>query len=140
MALPTIMRLPALETLMKSFSPLLVLASGLVLSACGSASGPASGTSSNSVAVATLQKVNSQAHACWLKDSDFAQYGIVPELDTTSTPRLLIIPRGKPQALPKAVIVASAGNAQFYGPLSSSPLAGRINGDISRWASGSTGC
>jgi len=125
---------------MKSISSVLVLASGLAVSACAPASGPAAGVGSNSLAVSTLQRVNSQAHACWLKDSAFADYGIVPELDTTSTPRLLIIPRGKPQALPKAVIVASAGNAQFYGPLSASPLAGRINGDISRWASGGTGC
>lgn len=125
---------------MKSISSMLVLASGLALSACAPSAGPATGVGSNSLAVSTLQKVNSQAHACWLKDSEFADYGIVPELDTTSTPRLLIIPRGKPQALPRAVIVASAGNAQFYGPLSTSPLAGRINGDISRWATGATGC
>lgn len=125
---------------MKSISSMLVLASGLALSACAPSTGPATGVGSNSLAVSTLQKVNSQAHACWLKDSAFADYGIVPELDTTSTPRLLIIPRGKPQALPQAVIVASAGNAQFYGPLSTSPLAGRINGDISRWATGATGC
>lgn len=96
--------------------------------------------SAHSLSVSTLQKVNAQAHLCWLKDRDFADYGIVPELDTTSTPRVLIVPRGKPQALPKAVIVASADGAQFYGPLSASPLAGRINGDISRWASGATGC
>ena len=75
-----------------------------------------------------------------MKDSDFRDYGIVPELDTTSIPRLLVIPRGKPQSLPQAVIVASANGAVFYGPLSTSPLAGRINNDISRWATGATGC
>jgi hypothetical protein len=125
---------------MNKNSLMIVLMSGLTVSACSPASGPATGTSSNSIAVSTLQRVNSQAHACWLKDKAFADYGIVPELDTTSTPRLLIIPRGKPQSLPQAVIVASAGNAQFYGPLSASPLAGRMSGDISRWASGGTGC
>jgi len=125
---------------MKKILSMLVAASGLALAACAPASGPPAGVSANSAAVSTLQKVNSQAHACWLKDRAFAEYGIVPELDTTSTPRLLIIPRGKPQSLPKAVIVASADNAQFYGPLSTTPLAGRINSDISRWASGATGC
>ncbi|MEM5492117.1 hypothetical protein [Hoeflea sp. AS16] len=130
----------ALETMMKPITSVLVLVSGLAVSACSPASGPATGISSNSAAVSTLQKVNAQAHACWLKDKQFAEYGIVPELDTTSTPRLLIIPRGKPQSLPQAVIVASADNAQFYGPLSSSPLAGRINSDITRWASGGSGC
>ena len=125
---------------MNTFSLILLLVSGFALSACSPASAPPAGMSGNSLAVATLQKVNSQAHVCWLKDGDFAAYGIVPELDTTSTPRLLIIPRGKPQSLPQAVIVASAGGAQFYGPLSTSPLAGRIDSDISRWASGATGC
>ena len=96
--------------------------------------------SPHSQSVSTLQRVNSQAHICWLKDSAFKDYGIIPELDTTSTPRLLVIPRGKPQALPQAVIVASADSAQFYGPLSTSPLSARINTDITRWASGSTGC
>ena len=125
---------------MKHLPLMLVTVFGFALSACAPASGPTAGAGSNSAAVATLQKVNSQAHACWLKDRDFADYGIVPELDTTSTPRLLIVPRGKPQALPVAVIVASANNAQFYGPLSTSPLAGRINRDISGWASGKSSC
>jgi len=125
---------------MKHIWPTLVLSSGLALSGCAPASGPAKGLSAHAASVSTLQKVNSQAHACWLKDPAFADYGIVPELDTTSTPRLLVVPRGKPQALPKAVIVASADSAQFYGPLSASPLASRINNDIARWASGTTGC
>lgn len=131
---------PVPGALMNKFSLTVVLVSGFLASACSPSSGPASGTSSNSQAVSTLQRVNSQAHVCWLKDNEFKEFGIVPELDTTSTPRLLIIPRGKPQSLPKAVIVASANTAQFYGPLSTTPLAGRINGDISRWASGGTGC
>jgi hypothetical protein len=125
---------------MKLSKTLFVPAVGLVLSACAPASGPPAGMSSNAIAVATLQRVNSRAHACWLSDSDFREYGLVPELDTTSTPRLLVVPRGKPQSLPQAVIVASAGGAQFYGPLASSPLAGRIGDDISRWAAGAAGC
>jgi hypothetical protein len=99
-----------------------------------------SGASAHAKAVATLQQVNSRAHACWLKDSDFKDYGLVPELDTTSTPRILVVPRGKPQSLPQAVIIASSGSALFYGPLSTSPLAGRIKDDISRWAAGAAGC
>ncbi|MCY0153692.1 hypothetical protein OEG86_17310 [Hoeflea alexandrii] len=101
---------------MKLSKTLLVPAVGFVLSACAPASGPPAGMSSNAIAVATLQKVNSQAHACWLKDGDFAAYGIVPELDTTSTPRLLIIPRGKPQSLPQAVIIASARQCSVLRP------------------------
>ncbi|MBC7282244.1 hypothetical protein [Hoeflea sp.] len=125
---------------MNRFLPMLVVATGFALAACSPASGPPAGLSAHAQSVSTLQKVNTQANACWLKDSDFNDYGIVPELDTTSTPRLLVIPRGKPQSLPRAVIVATSNGAVFYGPLSTSPLAGRINGDISRWASGATGC
>ncbi|MBU4530389.1 MAG: hypothetical protein KUA43_00880 [Hoeflea sp.] len=125
---------------MNRFWPMLVVAPGFALAACSPAAKPPAGLSAHAQSVSTLQRVNTQANACWLKDSDFKNYGIVPELDTTSTPRVLIIPRGKPQSLPQAVIVASAGGAQFYGPLSTSPLAGRINSDISRWASGATGC
>ncbi|MEQ8479182.1 MAG: hypothetical protein RIC18_00900 [Hoeflea sp.] len=119
---------------------------GLVLAACAAlvagcaAPGVPTGAGAHARAVATLQRVNTRAHACWLRDSDFRDYGLVPELDTTSTPRLLIVPRGKPQSLPKAVIVASSDGAQFYGPLAASPLAGRINDDISRWAAGAAGC
>lgn len=111
----------------------------LTLSGCA-APVVASRPDAHAQAVATLQQVNSRAHACWLKDSDFREYGLVPELDTTSTPRLLVVPRGKPQSLPQAVIIASSGGAQFYGPLSTSPLAVRINDDISRWAAGAAGC
>ncbi|WP_412049162.1 hypothetical protein ACK6D9_15355 [Hoeflea sp. Naph1] len=126
---------------MKSIWPALALvATGFALSACAPSSGPGAGLDGHAASISTLQRINTQAHACWLKDSDFKEYGIIPELDTTSTPRLLVIPRGKPQSLPKAVIVASASSAQFYGPLSSTPLASRINGDISRWASGAVGC
>ncbi|OCW58727.1 hypothetical protein AWJ14_00420 [Hoeflea olei] len=117
-----------------------VVALALALSGCGPSSKPPSASGAHAAAVATLQRVNTQAHACWLKDSAFSGYGIVPELDTAGTPRLLVVPRGKPQSLPQAVIVASADRAQFYGPLSSAPIATRINSDISRWAAGRAGC
>lgn len=122
----------------KWLAPILGLTFGL--QGCAASVPVSDGGSAHSMAVSKLQRVNALAHACWLKDGEFREFGIVPELDTTSTPRLLIIPRGKPQSLPQAVIVASAGSAQFYGPLSASPLAPRINSDISRWASGGTGC
>ncbi|WP_394689143.1 hypothetical protein [Hoeflea sp.] len=120
-------------------APCMFAAVSLFMTGCAASVAP-SGASAHAQAVATLQRVNSRAHACWLADSDFKDYGLVPELDTTSTPRLLVIPRGKPQSLPQAVIIASSGGAQFYGPLSTSPLAGRIKDDISRWAAGAAGC
>lgn len=124
---------------MPTFRRLLVLGAVAGLAGCA-APAPQSGAGAHARAVATLQRVNALAHTCWLKDSDFRDYGLVPELDTTSTPRLLVVPRGKPQALPKAVIVASADGAQFYGPLAASPLSTRIQDDISRWAGGASGC
>lgn len=116
-----------------------VLGLTALLSGCNS-SKPTANIGSHSIAVTMLQQVNSQAHKCWLKDSDFNAYGIVPELDTTGTPRLLIIPRGKPQALPNLVIAATGSNISLYGPLTSSELAPRINNDVSRWSKGGSGC
>lgn len=117
----------------------LLTAAILVPAACS----PAADTprmSSHAVAVATLQKVNTQAHQCWLTDADFKAYGIIPELDTTGTPRILLIPRGKPRALPNLVIAANGSALQVYGPLAASPLAPRISADVSRWSKGAVGC
>ncbi len=96
--------------------------------------------SSHSQAVATLQNINAQAYECWRKDKAFKAYGIIPELDTTGTPRILIIPKGKPQSLPKLVITATGRSVQTFGPLTESPLSARIQSDVSRWATGATGC
>ena len=90
--------------------------------------------------VATLQRVNASAYECWRGDKAFNKYGIIPELDTTGTPRILVIPKGKPQALPQLVITATGRSIQTFGPLATSPLASRINADVSRWADGDTGC
>lgn len=118
-----------------------VLAASLALASCNTSPKPSGEMSSaHSQAVALLQDVNSSAHDCWLKDADFAAYGIVPELDTSGTPRLLLVPRGKPQALPNLVIAASGRSVQTYGPLAQSPLAPRINADVLRWAGGSKDC
>ena len=117
-----------------------LLACALLLPAACAQTDEAPGASSHGVAVATLQKVNAQAHRCWLPDADFKAYGIVPELDTTGTPRLLVVPRGKPRALPNLVIAAHGASVQVYGPLAASPLAPRIGADVSRWAKGATGC
>ena len=96
--------------------------------------------SSHSLAVATLQKVNTQAHDCWMTDKAFKGYGLIPELDTTGTPRILVIPKGKPQALPKLVIAAQGRTISTFGPLAEGELAGRINADVARWSSGASGC
>ena len=96
--------------------------------------------SAHAQAVSTLQRVNTNAHECWMGDKSFKSFGIIPELDTTGTPRILVIPKGKPQSLPQLVITASGKSTQTFGPLAQSPLAPRINADVSRWAAGSNGC
>ncbi|MGL4489969.1 MAG: hypothetical protein ACRCU5_11060 [Rhizobiaceae bacterium] len=95
---------------------------------------------SQAAAIATLQLVNAKAYECWAKDKAFKAYGIIPELDTTGTPRILLVPKGKPQSLPKLVITANRGTIQTFGPLATGPLAPRIQSDVTRWASGATGC
>ena len=73
-------------------------------------------------------------------DKAFKAYGLIPELDTTGTPRILVIPKGKPQSLPKLVIASNGRQISTFGPLAESELAPRINADVARWASGSTSC
>ena len=96
--------------------------------------------SSQAVAIATLQKVNSAAYACWPKYKSFKAYGIIPQLDTTGTPRILLVPKGKPQTLPKLVIAANGRQISTFGPLMEGADAGRINADVARWAAGNPGC
>lgn len=116
-----------------------IVAAGLSAAACTATDKPVP-TGGGSVMVSTLQRINTQAHRCWLPDSEFKAYGIVPELNTTGTPRLLVIPRGKPQSLPQLVVTAVGASPQVYGPLATSPLAPRIEKDVARWAAGATSC
>jgi hypothetical protein len=118
----------------------LFLTTAAALAGCNEKSSAPSSGSLHAQAVSTLQKVNTQAHQCWLKDDAFKAYGIVPELDTSGTPRLLVIPRGKPQALPQLVIAAMGPSVSLYGPLTESTLSPRIKADVGRWSKGASGC
>jgi hypothetical protein len=118
----------------------LAFAALLTLAACQTKPNRPSVPSPSTGSVATLQRINASAYECWAKDKAFKAYGIIPELDTTGTPRILIIPKGKPQSLPKLVITATGRSVQTFGPLSASSLAPRINADVARWAAGGTGC
>lgn len=119
-----------------------LFAAAFALTACQSKPNRPSlpGPSAHAQSVSALQRVNATAYACWGKDKAFKAYGIIPELDTTGTPRILVIPKGKPQALPKLVITAQGKSVQTFGPLAQSPLAPRINADVARWAAGGAGC
>lgn len=94
----------------------------------------------HAVAVSALQRVNAKVYECWPSDKDLKAYGVIPELDSSGTPRILIVPKGKPQSLPKLVITASGKGVTSFGPLAQSALAPRINADLNRWAAGSTAC
>ncbi|MBN9066262.1 MAG: hypothetical protein J0H60_07225 [Rhizobiales bacterium] len=91
-----------------------------VLSGCQSG-GHGTATGENSAAVALLQRVNTNAHTCWVKskDKDFQGYSVIPELDTQA---------GKPV------------KATAYGPLLNQPAGGRIGADLKRWTGGSNSC
>lgn len=92
-----------------------------------------------------LQGINEKAQTCWIKSGDkvFKGLAIIPEIDTRiGTPRLLVVERGKATGLPKYVIEASGEQPriQSYGPLSGTPAAARMNGDVAAWSTGRTGC
>jgi hypothetical protein len=115
-----------------------------VLSGCQSgAHGTATGE--NSAAVALLQRVNTNAHTCWVKskDKDFQGYSVIPELDTQAgKPRILVVDRKAAQGLPKLVIEADGKpvKATAYGPLLNQPAGDRIGADLKRWTGGSNSC
>ena len=96
--------------------------------------------SNHAVAVSALQRVNAKVYECWPSDKDLKVYGVIPELDSSGTPRILVIPKGKPQSLPKLVITASGKGVTSFGPLAQSALAPRINADLNRWAAGGASC
>ncbi|MBZ0163690.1 MAG: hypothetical protein K8H74_13390 [Notoacmeibacter sp.] len=102
-------------------------------------------TVDNSAAVAVLQRVNAQAQQCWVgsAERDFAVYRVIPELDThAGKPRILIVSAKAAQGLPQLVIEGSGNPVKLatYGPLTAQPLSARINADITRWATGGSGC
>ncbi len=122
-----------------------VLAMAVFLSSCASerAGGPLVATVDNSAAVAVLQRVNAHAQKCWKGERDFAAYRFIPELDTrTGKPRILIVSAKATQGLPQLVIEGSGNPVKLatYGPLTAKPLSSRINADVTRWATGGTGC
>jgi hypothetical protein len=99
----------------------------------------------NSAAVALLQRVNTNAHTCWVrsKDKDFQGYSVIPELDTQAgKPRILLVDRKAAQGLPKLVIEADGKpvKATAYGPLLNEPAGSRIGADLKRWTGGSNSC
>jgi hypothetical protein len=78
---------------------------------------------------------------CWFSgDPAFADYIYSPEINA-ATPRILIVPKGKPTALPLLVVEAKGrANADVYGPLLASAEGPRISADLDRWIKGGREC
>ena len=91
--------------------------------------------------------VAKQVQACWFKRKDPAlkKYKMAAEINSFSgKPRILIVPRNKPTALPKLVAQAQriGGRNRFesFGPLLQSSDGPRLNASLRRWANGSKTC
>ena len=98
-------------------------------------------------AQALMVRVAKQVQTCWFKrkDSALKQYKMAAEINSFSgKPRILIVPRNKPTALPKLVAQAQkiGGRNRFesFGPLLQSSAGPRLNASLNRWANGSKTC
>lgn len=122
----------------------LVVAAGL-LAACQT-SGPGNLTlQSSEAALPAMEHIALAANKCWFKgtDSQFSSYRIAPELNSHSgRPRILIVPRARPEDRPLAVVEGQGSPATIsaYGPLFGDPLGNRMAADLKRWNGGSSAC
>lgn len=119
----------------------------LALTGCQTAEppgGPLSAEIEASSPVSALQRINELGQQCWIRSGsrDFANLAMVPELDTTADPRILIVEKGKGQGLPLLVISAAGEPVRIttFGPLVQKPVSNRINADIGAWSAGRNGC
>ncbi|MEM6464061.1 MAG: hypothetical protein AAF724_19305 [Pseudomonadota bacterium] len=101
--------------------------------------------SSTQAALPAMEPIALAASECWFKSGDrnFTAYRIAPELDSYSgRPRILIVPRARPEDRPLAVVEAEGDPATIsaYGPLLAGPVGNRMAADIRRWNSGSSAC
>ncbi len=121
------------------------IAVSAVILAFQTASGPAAGQASDA-AYETIKRLGAAMERCWFGSGDaaFSDYAYSPEPNASTGARILIVPRGQPQERPALVIEVSTAkggaNINAYGPLGTSPLAGRIGADLRRWLNGSESC
>lgn len=96
---------------------------------------------------ALMLRVAKQVQACWFKQPDPAlkPYRMASEVNSyAGQPRILIVPRNRPEGLPKLVALAKreGGRTQFstFGPLLAEPKGPRLRAALNRWAAGSRQC
>lgn len=136
-----------MSALVRRSASILVLAVVAVLaSACApKAPAPAPTATVSRAALPMMERVALGANACWFKSGDpsFRPYRLAPELNSFSgRPRILLVKAHSPESRPLLVVQAEGdpGRLEAFGPLMSDRLAGRIAGDVNRWASGRKGC
>jgi hypothetical protein len=121
-----------------------LLAAFAFLAACQSQTTPSS-SGGKSAALRTMEQVAIAAHKCWFasKDPAFRSYRFANELNSMSgQPRFLLVPAKNYGGLPALVVQARgpAGKLEAFGPLMQDGLGSRIEGDLRRWAAGSSSC
>ncbi|MGI9399939.1 MAG: hypothetical protein ACR2O0_01680 [Rhizobiaceae bacterium] len=124
-----------------------------ILSACQTGS-PSKALSLNSKqdATAIMVIIANAAQTCWFKSKDiaFRSYRLANEVNSPAgRPRILLVPKSDPSALPLLVIQAekkgdtATGNfteIQTFGPILSTSSGSRITNDVKRWSSGNEEC
>jgi hypothetical protein len=109
------------------------------LAGCQSSSTSDTGTFSE--AQALFSSLQEAMTTCWFSgDPAFGTYVYTPEINA-GTPRILIVPKHQPTALPLLVVEAKGrANADYFGPLLASGAGPRIRADLDRWIGGGRGC
>ena len=110
----------------------------------GCASGPGMSAATDT-GLDRMERLAVTANRCWFRSKDpaFASYSLAPELSSFSgRPRFLIVPRGKPEALPLLVVEGRTGSSDVstYGPLLNQPVGARVSADLARWRAGGKDC
>ncbi len=122
---------------------LAVVAAPLLVAGCQAGKPAAPGP--NRGALPTMERVALNANTCWFKSGDrmFSDYRLAPELNSFSgRPRILAVPRHRPEALPALVVQAEGNPAKLdaFGPLMEGAAGERIRLDVLKWAAGNAGC
>lgn len=107
--------------------------------------GTGAGAPGKSASLRAMEQVAIAAHKCWFasKDPAFKKYRFANELSSYSgNPRFLLVPAKNYGGLPLLVVQARAGSGrvEYFGPLLSEPIGGRIGADLARWQGGDSSC
>jgi len=123
-----------------------LLATGLLTGCQSDGPGPGNLTlQASEPALPAMERIALTASKCWFRSGNrnFKPYRLAMELNSlTGRPRILLVPRNKPEDRPLAVIEAEGDPATIkaYGALLFSPTGNLMVADIRDWTKGSTTC